>query len=89
MLGDEYGLLAAVRSPWGAAALPFWGFLFCGLVPLLPFVAWLSQPSWVACLASGGVVALIGALKSQWSLHPWWCSSLETITVGGGAAAIA
>jgi VIT1/CCC1 family predicted Fe2+/Mn2+ transporter len=31
----------------------------------------------------------IGALKSYWSLAPWWRSGLETLAIGGVAAAIA
>ncbi len=36
-------------------------------------------------LAEGG----IGALKSCWPPRPWWRSALETLGIGGGAAAIA
>ena len=32
MLRDEYGLPAAIRSPWRAAAATFSAFLLCGLV---------------------------------------------------------
>jgi len=31
----------------------------------------------------------IGAYKSKWSLAPWWRSGLETLLIGGTAAAIA
>lgn len=31
----------------------------------------------------------IGAFKSVWSLRAWWRSSLETMLIGGAAAAIA
>ena len=32
---------------------------------------------------------LIGALKSRWSVEPWWQSGLKTLLVGGGAATVA
>jgi vacuolar iron transporter family protein len=89
MLRDEYGLPAAIRSPWRAAASTFSAFLVCGLVPLLPFVLGLRDAFWVATAATGLVFAAIGALKSRWSPAPWWRSSLETLVVGGGAAAVA
>jgi vacuolar iron transporter family protein len=89
MLRDEYGLPAAVRSPWWAAGSTFSAFLVCGLVPLVPFVAGWKNPFGVASTATGLVFVLIGALKSRWSIRPWWYSGLGTLAVGGGAAAVA
>lgn len=89
MLRDEYGLPAAVRSPWRAAGSTFSAFLLCGLVPLLPFVAGLTNAFAVAAVATGLVFALIGALKSRWSIRSWWRAGSETLAVGGGAAAVA
>lgn len=89
MLRDEYGLPASVRSPWRAAAATFLAFLACGLVPLLPWVLGLGAPFWAAAIATGVVFAAIGAGKSLWSPHRWWRSGLETLAIGGGAAAVA
>jgi len=89
MLRDEYGLPAAVRSPWRAAGSTFSAFLLCGLVPLVPFVAGWKNPFGVASTVTGLVFVLIGALKSRWSPRPWWHSGLGTLAVGGGAAAVA
>jgi VIT1/CCC1 family predicted Fe2+/Mn2+ transporter len=89
MLRDEYGLPASVRSPWRAAASTFVAFLACGLVPLLPFVLGLGAPFWAAAAATGVVFGAIGAVKSRWSPRPWWRSGLETLLIGGGAAAVA
>ena len=36
-----------------------------------------------------GVFFAIGALKSRWSLAPWWRSGGETLLIGGAAAAMA
>ena len=89
MLRDEYGLPASVRSPMRAAASTFSAFLICGLVPVLPFIARLPGAFWVAAATTGLVFALIGALKSRWSIRPWWRSGLETLAIGGGAAVVA
>ena len=89
MLRDEYGLPALVRSPWRAAGSTFSAFLVCGLVPLVPFVADMNNAFAMAAGMTGLVFALIGALKSRWSIHSWWRSGLETLAVGGGAAAVA
>lgn len=89
MIREEYGLPAATRSPWRAAASTFSAFFACGLVPLVPFVAGLKNAFPVACVATGLMFALVGALKSRWSTLPWWRSALETLVVGGGAAATA
>lgn len=89
MLRYEYGLPAAVRSPWQAAGSTFSSFLICGLVPLLPFVAGLGKPFWVASAVTSLLFVLIGALKAKWSIRPWWHSALSTLAIGGGAAAVA
>ena len=89
MVREEYGLPAAVRSPWRAAGSTFAAFLVCGLVPLVPFVAGLKSPFWVASAATGLMFVMIGALKSRWSTRPWWYSALGTLAIGGGAAAVA
>jgi len=89
MLRYEYGLPAAVRSPWRAAGSTFSAFLVCGLVPLVPFVAGLNNAFEVASIATSLTFILIGALKSRWSTEPWWRSGLVTLATGGGAAAVA
>ena len=89
MVREEYGLPIAVRSPWRAAGSTFAAFLLCGLVPLVPFVAAMTSASWVASVATGLIFVMIGALKSRWSIRPWWHSGLATLAVGGGAAGVA
>jgi VIT1/CCC1 family predicted Fe2+/Mn2+ transporter len=89
MLRHEYGLPARIRSARRAAAATLSAFVLCGLVPLAPFVAGTREAFWVAAGATGLVFVAIGALKSRWSPHPWWRSALETLGIGGGAAAVA
>jgi VIT1/CCC1 family predicted Fe2+/Mn2+ transporter len=89
MLRYEYGLPSAVRSPWRAAGSTFSAFLVCGLVPLAPFAAGLNPAFPVASTATGLMFILIGALRSRWSIRPWWHSGFGTLALGGGAAAVA
>ncbi|MGA3024896.1 MAG: VIT1/CCC1 transporter family protein [Bryobacteraceae bacterium] len=89
MLRFEYGLPAAVRSPWRAAGATFSAFLLCGLVPLVPFVAGSKSAFLVASTVTSLLFVLIGTLKSRWSIRPWWHSGFWTLAVGGGAAAVA
>lgn len=89
MLRDEYGLPDAVRSPWRAALMTFSAFFVCGIVPLIPFVAGSQHAFWTASAVTGLMFVLIGALKSRWSIRPWWYSGLGTLAIGGGAAAAA
>ncbi len=89
MLRDEYGLPDAVRSPWRAAFSTFSAFIACGLVPLIPFVAGSNHAFSTACVVTGVTFVVIGALKSRWSIRPWWYSAIGTLLIGGGAAAVA
>lgn len=89
MLRHEYGLPAKIRSPARAAGATFAAFIVFGAVPLVPFLAGVPNAFWVASGATGVVFAGIGALKSRWSPSTWWRASLETLAVGGCAAAVA
>lgn len=89
MLEGEYGLASVDPHPMRAATATFLAFLVAGLIPLVPFI--LSIPDaffWSSC-ATGITFFLIGTYKSVWSLSPWWRSGLETLAIGGTAAAIA
>ncbi|KPN61636.1 Predicted Fe2+/Mn2+ transporter, VIT1/CCC1 family [Aliiroseovarius crassostreae] len=89
MMEGEYGLGGLDPNPLRSATTTFLAFLVAGMVPLLPFIfrlegaftlsAWMTMASFFA----------IGALKSHWSLSPWWRSAGETLLIGGAAAALA
>ena len=89
MLVDEYGLSPVDPHPLGAAMATFFAFLTAGLVPLMPFLFNSGDAFKFALIGTGCVFFMIGTLKSRWSLEPWWRSGLETLLIGGVAAAIA
>lgn len=89
MMSEEYGLPPVVARPIRAAVVIFAAFVVAGLFPLLPYLVGLSDAfSW-----SIGISAMtffcIGAIKSRWSLAHWFYSGMETLLIGGTAAALA
>ncbi|MGI9372783.1 MAG: VIT1/CCC1 transporter family protein [Hyphomicrobiales bacterium] len=89
MLTEEYGRSLNLRSPVKSALATFSAFLICGAVPLLPYILPVEDPFLAATLATGFVFFVIGAVKSFWSLAPWWRSGLETLMIGMLAAGAA
>ncbi|WP_171173513.1 VIT1/CCC1 transporter family protein [Ruegeria sp. HKCCD8929] len=89
MLEGEYGLGSVDPHPMKAATATFLAFLIAGMIPLLPFLAGLDGAFAVSAWMTASVFFAIGALKSRWSLAPWWRSGGETLAIGGAAAAIA
>ena len=89
MLEGEYGLSGVEPNPIRAAMATFVAFLLAGLVPLLPFLLGFEQAFVVSAWLTMFVFFVIGALKSVWSVAPWWRSAAETLLIGGLAAAIA
>jgi len=89
MIEGEYGLGSVDPHPVKAAMATFLAFLVAGMVPLLPFLLSLDNAFTVSVCMTMGVFFAIGALKSRWSLTPWWRSGLETFAIGGAAAMIA
>lgn len=89
MLEGEYGLTGVNPHPMKSAAATFVAFLISGLIPLLPFIFELKNAFAVSATATMMSFCVIGALKSLWSLTPWWKSAFETLLLGGSAALIA
>lgn len=89
MLEGEYGLAGVDPHPTRAALATFAAFLVAGLVPLIPFMLGFANAFTVSLGMTLAVFFAIGALKSFWSLAPWWRSGLETLLIGGAAAGIA
>ncbi len=89
MIEGEYGLGTVDPNPFKAAMATFMAFLVAGMIPLLPFLLSVENAFTVSVWMTMGVFFAIGALKSRWSLAPWWRSGIETLLIGGAAALIA
>lgn len=89
MLEGEYGLAGVDPHPHRAAIATFLAFLAAGLIPLLPFLFGMPEAFRVSAVLTCATFFGIGAMKAKWSLDPWWRSGLETLAIGGVAAAIA
>ena len=89
MMVEEYGLSPVDPRPMRAAQATFLAFLAAGMVPLLPYVLALADPFRWSIALTGLTFFGVGALKSHWSLAPWWRSGAETLLIGGAAATIA
>jgi vacuolar iron transporter family protein len=95
MMTEELGLSPTPRSPLRAAFATFFAFVTVGFLPLLVFVYELATPgevghkfAWSAVMTAAAF-AVVGAVKSRFVDQPWWRSALETLAVGGTAAALA
>lgn len=89
MMEGEYGLAATDPRPFHAAGTTFVSFLMAGMVPILPFLLGIDGAFKLSAVMTMIVFFAIGALKSHWSLSPWWRSAAETTLIGGAAAGIA
>lgn len=89
MMEGEYGLSGVDPHPAKSAITTFLSFLAAGSVPLLPFVLGVENAFIISAAMTMATFFVIGALKSRWSLSPWWRSATETLLIGGVAAAIA
>ncbi len=89
MLTEEHGLPLDGPRPWKAAAATFAAFVVVGFVPLAPFLFQVDP----AFTWSSGLTAIaffgVGAWKSRFVLQSWIGSGLETLALGGAAAAVA
>jgi vacuolar iron transporter family protein len=92
MIQEEYGISLQGPSPSIAGLATFSIFLLIGAVPLLPFlVPFLSGGAYFVASAIAALLALfgIGFVKGVVLAMPRWRAGLETMLMGGGAAAIA
>lgn len=89
MMEGEYGLSSIDPHPLKSATTTFFAFLLAGIVPLFPFILGWNNAFAISAVMTMLTFLFIGALKSHWSLSPWWRSGLETLLIGGAAATIA
>lgn len=95
MMVEELGFGPDPTVPWRAAAATFAAFITVGLLPLLSFLLdaidddLVPEPfAWSAALTAGAFFA-VGSAKARVVGQQWWRSGLETLFVGGAAAAVA
>lgn len=95
MLVEELGLSLENASPWRAALTTFVSFNLIGFIPLLAFVVQWFAPSavenpylWSAPM-TGAAFFTVGTAKSYFVDQRWYLAGLETLFVGGSAAALA
>jgi VIT1/CCC1 family predicted Fe2+/Mn2+ transporter len=95
MLTDELGLSLNGPSPVRAAASTLVAFVVVGSIPLLPFIVQFVFPGatgnpfrWCTVLTAAAFFA-VGAAKSRFVDQRWYWAGLETLAVGGAAAALA
>jgi VIT1/CCC1 family predicted Fe2+/Mn2+ transporter len=78
----------ALRSPWRVASVVGFSFVFGALIPLIPFIARLSDGPLAAAVLSIVALFVTGAMKSRYSHRTWIRSGAEMVLVGVlGAAA--
>jgi VIT1/CCC1 family predicted Fe2+/Mn2+ transporter len=95
MMQLEHGFPASAARPGRAEVATFVAFAVEGLVPLVPFVVdalpGVRVPSafaWSGIMTAVAFVA-VGLAKGIAVEQRWWRSSLETLLLGGTAAALA
>jgi len=93
MVTEEFGLPLETPSPWRAALVTFVAFVVAGLVPLGPFCfpVQLSGSGMfaISSIATAGTFLLIGMAKGHVVHRSLIRSGLETLAIGGAAAALA
>ncbi len=95
MMQEELGMPLHGPSPWRAALWTFTAFVVLGLVPLSVFIlpgltpASVSSP-YRACVAmTAAAFFAIGAARAGFTAQRWYWGGLETLAIGGTAAALA
>lgn len=94
MLQEEHGLSLNRPHPWKAAAVTFVAFCLVGSLPLVAFVLNSAfglppKPFLTSTILTAAAFFAVGTAKSRFVSQKWYWSGLETLAVGGAAAAIA
>ena len=95
MMREELGYGIAERDEVRAALTTLVAFITVGFLPLSVYVYDLVAPgemddafAWSAVMTAVAFAA-VGGMKSRFVDQSWWRSALETVVVGGVAAALA
>jgi VIT1/CCC1 family predicted Fe2+/Mn2+ transporter len=95
MMREELGFGSTEPDEYRAALSTLAAFVTVGFLPLLVYVfnllgAWtVPQPFLWSAVLTGVAFVVVGGMKARFTDQSWWRSALETLTVGGLAAAMA
>jgi VIT1/CCC1 family predicted Fe2+/Mn2+ transporter len=93
MLTEEWGLQLTPPTPWRAGLATFAAFVLAGLVPLAPVIVALGRPAedtfvWSAVF-TGITFFIVGYVRGRVVDRQPLIAGLETLLIGGAAAAVA
>jgi VIT1/CCC1 family predicted Fe2+/Mn2+ transporter len=93
MVREEHGISGLPPAPRRAAGITFVSFVAIGLVPLLPFLLVetgvpLPEPYLWSAIGTAAAFFGVGAAKGRFVDQPPIVSGLETLLLGGAAAAL-
>lgn len=95
MLQEEHGLPLSGSSPWRAGATTFAAFVVAGLLPLVAYILQamapesLTRPFFWSSVLAGAAFFATGTVKARFVIQKWYVAGLETLAIGGVAAAMA
>jgi len=95
MMTEEMGLPLTGGSAFKAGAVTFIAFVIVGFLPIFSFTVDIiipgdfPQPLLWSTILTGLAFFVVGASKSRFVADRWWLAGLETLAIGGTAAAIA
>ncbi len=95
MLQEEHGMALQDHDATRAGIATFVAFLLVGLIPLLPYLANWIKPGLIeqtflwSSILTGIAFLWVGAQKARFVNQSWQIGGVETVAIGGAAAAIA
>ena len=95
MMTEELGYAGTETSEYGAALATLLAFVTVGFLPLLVFVydaiaaGEVADPFLWSAILTGVAFAVVGAVKARFVEQSSWRAALETVAIGGAAAALA
>lgn len=95
MMSEELGFGNDIESPLRAAVATFVAFVVVGALPLVVFLLNLLSPELIGhpFLVSGIMTAAgffaVGIAKARIVRQEWWKGGIQTLALGGSAAAVA
>lgn len=95
MIQEEHGMTLQEHNAVKAGVATFAAFFLVGLIPLATYLTnWLypntiAQPFFWSCLLTAVAFFLVGAAKGKFVAQNKFIAGMETVSVGGVAAALA